>query len=340
MKMCIPCFLILHLVLFSARSQEVLAPGAQPQITTDSKEVVRLVYGQQNKIYYSMSGDKGLTFSTPILVAEVSKMHLGMTRGPQLATSRDFSIVTAMDQSGNIHSFTLIHKTGQWQKIENVNDVDSSAPEGLMSIAADDKNNFYAVWLDLREDHKNNICFSSLQKKSKWSANHFAYRSPDGHVCECCKPSIAVKGDRVSIMFRNWFRGSRDIYLINSSDRGQTFSAAQKLGHGTWPLKGCPMDGGGLALDSENNIHTAWQRERVIFYAMPGKAEQRIGDGRSVGLSGNLVTWQKGSDLILHRMNAEQRKIGEGTGLQVLEFKDQSILAVWEQENQIVFKKL
>ncbi len=337
-------FLIALLFAFlsvsNASAQTMLAPGEQPQIAVDSKGIIRLVFGQKDKILYATSTDKGKTFSKPVIVGEVAKMHLGMTRGPQLASSKDYSIVTAMDQPGNIHSFRLTHKTGKWEKISNVNDSDASAPEGLMSIAADDNNNFYAVWLDLRENRKNNIAFASMRANSKWTANKFAYKSSEDHVCECCKPSIAVKGSNVAIMFRNWLKGSRDLYLVNSSNSGQSFSEAQKLGKGTWPLKGCPMDGGGLYVDSKGEIHTAWQRDGQIYYAKPGEQEQKIGDGRHVGMDGNLVTWESGSDLIVKPINDEKRNIGEGTALKVVEFNDKSILAIWEKDDQILFKKL
>jgi hypothetical protein len=322
-----------------AVAQTTFARGEQPQITVDNKGLVRLVFGEKDKIYYSSSNDKGKTFSSPILVGEVKEMHLGMTRGPQLASSKDYSVVTAMDKPGNIHAFQLNHKSNKWDKIQNANDADDSAPEGLMSIAADDNNNFYAVWLDLREDRKNNICFSTL-KQSKWSTNKFAYKSPESHVCECCKPSIVAKGKTVSIMFRNWLKGSRDLYLISSTDGGQTFSNALKLGNGTWQLKGCPMDGGGLFIDTNNNIHTAWQREGIVYYVQPGQQEQKIGDGRHVGLSGNVITWEDGSDLMIRPMNGEPKKIGEGTALKIFGFNDKSILAVWEKDDQIVFKKI
>lgn len=220
----------------SVTAQTILAPGDQPQLTVDAKGKIRLVYGENDNIYFSTSSDNGKTFSLPQLVAQVNEMHLGMTRGPQLATSGDYSLITAMDKKGNIHAFKQSHKTGKWERIANVNSVDGSAPEGLMSIAADESNNFYAVWLDLRKDKMNNICFASL-KNSKWSTNKFVYKSPDEHVCECCKPSITVKGKTVAIMFRNWLRGSRDLYFITSKDGGQNFSDAQKLGNGTWPLK-------------------------------------------------------------------------------------------------------
>lgn len=331
---------LLNFFTLNAQAQTNLATGAQPQITVDAKEVLRVVYGDGENIYYSVSSDKGRTFSKPALVARVPEMHLGMTRGPQLATSKDFSIVTAMDKAGNINCFMLTHKTGKWDKIQNVNDVDRSAPEGLMSLSADNSNNFYAVWLDVREGRKNNICFSSLSKKSKWTNNRFVYKSPEGNVCDCCKPSIAVNGNNVSIMFRNWLKGSRDLYLITSSNAGQSFSEAQKLGNGTWPLKGCPMDGGGLSIDSENNIHTAWQRDGQIFYAQPGLPEEKIGDGRGVGMNAHLVWWEDGSNLTLKHLGGEKEKIGEGTALKAYEFTDKTILAIWQKDKQIVFKKL
>lgn len=335
----------LAILLFSftfahhVNAQTVLATGEQPQITLDDNGLVRLVFGLDDKILYATSVDNGKTFSQPIIIGKVEKMHLGMTRGPQLASSRDYSVVAAMDETGNIHSFRLTHKTGKWEKLSNVNDVEGSAPEGLMSVAADGNNNFFAAWLDLREYRKNNIAFSTLKNNSTWSENKFAYKSTEDHVCECCKPSIAAKGSHVSIMFRNWLKGSRDLYLVTSTNGGQDFSEAQKLGKGTWPLKGCPMDGGGLFIDSKNQIHTAWQRDGQIFYAEPGQQEEKIGEGRHVGMNGNLITWESGSDLIVKRLNNLEQKIGQGTALKVCELSDKSILAIWEKEEQILFKK-
>jgi hypothetical protein len=323
----------------STFSQTVLATGEQPQMTIDWKGIVRLTYGSGAKILYAESKDDGLTFSKPILVAEIQGMHLGMTRGPQIATAKDFSMITAMDKEGNIHSFVLDHKTGKWEKSGRVNDKDGSAPEGLMSITANENNRFYAVWLDLRNDRKNNICFASFEK-NKWSTNKFAYVSAEDHVCDCCKPSITAKGETVSIMFRNWLKGSRDLYLATSKDGGKTFAQAEKLGNGTWPLKGCPMDGGGVAIDAKNQTHTVWQRDGVVYYAQPGQPEQKIGEGRHVELNGNIISWESGSDLIVKGINKNSQKIGEGTALEVLALNDKSILAVWEKDDQIVFKKI
>jgi len=332
--------LALSVIWMSGYAQTTIASGDQPQVTVDKNGVIRIVYGEGDRIYYSFSTDNGKAFSQPGLVGEIEGMHLGMTRGPQLATSKDYSLVTAMDKKGNIHAFRISHKKGQWEKISNVNDSDGSAPEGLMSIAAGDNNTFYAVWLDLRENRQNNICLSILKSGSKWTKNKFVYKSPDGHVCECCKPSIVVKSNQVSIMFRNWSKGSRDLYVINSLNNGESFSDAQKLGNGTWVLNACPMDGGGLSIGENGAIHTAWQRDGQIFYATPGKPEQNIGQGRDVGLNGNLVFWQSGSDLMLKKINGEPKRVGNGTALSAIELKDGTILTIWQQDDQIMYMKM
>jgi hypothetical protein len=321
-------------------AQSILADGQQPQTTIDNKGRVRIVFGLGNKIFYSISKDRGVNFSEPVLIGEIEGMHLGMTRGPQLATSKDYSVVTAMDKKGNIHSFVLDHKNDTWTKIKNVNDLEASAPEGLMGVSADDNNNFYAVWLDLRDERKNNICFAVLSGNNSWSKNKFIYRSPDGHVCECCKPSVVARGNLVSVMFRNWLDGARDLYLTTSSDKGKTFTTAQKLGTGTWKLNACPMDGGDLSIDPGNAVHTVWQRDGQIFSAIPGQPEMLIGRGRNCSISDNVFGWAQGQQLIVKRGNAKELVLDDGSALKLAHFNNGEFFAVWENNKKIVYKTM
>lgn len=337
-------FLMVLLTSLSDPDGNVIATGKQPQLSIDSKGVVRTVFGRNDSIFCATSKDAGTTFSKPVWVGEVSEMHLGMGRGPQLASSEDFSIITAMDKSGDIHYFQLDHANDKWSRKGLVNDIPASAPEGLMGIAADKQNNFYAVWLDLRNDRKNKIGFASLPaKEGKWGKNAIVYTSPDETVCECCKPNIAVEGSQVVIMFRNWLDGSRDLYFVQSADRGKTFGAAQKLGNGTWKLKGCPMDGGAVTLDTNAGIHTVWQREGKVFYAKPGKNEVQIGKGRACYITGNnhpVMTWQEGKQLNVQELgSANPITIGEGSFLVAIRTTDRKMVYVWEKEDTIVFKK-
>jgi hypothetical protein len=141
-------------------------------------------------------------------------------------------------------------------------------------------------------------------------------------------------------MFRNWLNGSRDLYLATSKDGGKNFPAAEKLGKGTWPLNGCPMDGGGLSIDAQNVIHTAWQRDGIVYYAQPGKMEQEVASGRHVALQGNLISWEAGTDLFVADINGMPTRLGEGSAVEAIRLNDKAIIAVWERDDHIEFKRI
>ncbi|WP_239020955.1 sialidase family protein [Pontibacter arcticus] len=324
----------------------LLAAGRQPQVATDIAGTIRIVYGQSENIYCATSTDNGHTFSEPVLVAHLSGLYLGMSMGPQIASSALYSVVTAIDKGGNIHSYSLQHKTNKWTKAATVNNVTGSAPEGLMSLAADEKDTFYAVWLDVRDTKQNKIVLASASKNAaSWSDNKVVYQSPDETVCECCKPSITVQGKQVTLMFRNWIDGSRDFYLTTSKDGGKTFSKAQKLGKGTWQLKGCPMDGGGLTIDQHNKIQTVWQRDGKIYHVTPGATETEIGQGRNCRLSGTknpVIAWRDNNKMLKVKFlnTGKETTLGKGSYIETVELADKATLCVWENEDKIYFRKL
>ena len=336
------------LVSWASPVTRTLQPGMQPQVSIDSKGIIRLVFGRNDSIFCATSTDKALSFSASRFIGYVKGMHLGMTRGPQLASSRTASLVTAMDKSGDIHFFQLNHLTNKWVQKGFVNDARSSAPEGLMGIAADEADNFYAVWLDLRGDKQNNIYFSSLAAaETQWSKNRLVYKSPDMHVCECCKPSITVNNKTVAIMFRNWIEGSRDLYVMKSVDKGRSFEMAQKMGVGTWKLKGCPMDGGGLTFDNKGNIQTTWQRQGIIYTAKPGENEVRISAGKGSAIASSAITdrmiisYQDGENVKVVNAKDNKEILSEkGTALKLLLLSNGKVLCVWELNKTVMYRSL
>jgi hypothetical protein len=322
---------------------KILAEGNQPQVSVDNRSTVRIVYGQKDKIFCLESHDGGLSFPKPLLIAEVADMHLGMSRGPQLTSSNRYSVVTAMDKSGNIHWFRLNHASGKWESMGLINDRTGSAPEGLMNIASDNNDHFYAVWLDIRTGKHNQVYFADLAPKAtKWSKNRLLYMSPDEHVCECCQPHIAVNGTGVAVMFRNWLNGSRDLYLIRSQNSGTSFSSAQKLGAGTWKLNGCPMDGGGLTTKTASVV-TTWRREGTVYYCKPGQPETAIGQGRNSTIAATsadtFIGFQTVDTLKLVGLaNKKVRLIGTGEFMKLAVLPDKKIVCVWELDNKVILK--
>ena len=90
---------MLALSSIGAYCQIKIADGEQPQLTVGITGEIKIVFGKGDQILYTDSKDQGNTFGKPVVIATVPEMHLGMTRGPQLATSKDYSLVTAMDKT-------------------------------------------------------------------------------------------------------------------------------------------------------------------------------------------------------------------------------------------------
>lgn len=333
--------MVIFFASFHSPDKIIIGAGQQPQIGMDNTGTIRVVFGRSDSIFCVTSGNQGQTFGRPALVGVVRMMHLGMARGPQLATSAHYSVVTAMDKMGDIHFFLLNNKTGKWQNKGLVNDIRAVAPEGLMNIACDNQDNFYATWLDLRLNKRNNIFFSSLPAgHTHWLKNTLVYQSPDEHVCECCRPNIAVKGKNVAIMFRNWLNGARDLYLATSVDKGGSFKSAFKLGNGTWMLNACPMDGGGMIFNADNTVGTTWQRQGTVYYCKPGESEKDLGKGRDCSISSNanetLVALSEGGNLKYKNVQTnEVTVVGNGSYLKIIALPNRSVLCVWEENHEI-----
>lgn len=317
-------------------SEFIIAEGQMPDLTKDKNGVLHLVYGNGEKIMYCFSKDDGKSFSQPLLIYTLPKLAASHTRGPQITATTNGLLVTACSNTGNIFSF-IKTGTSNWKMNGKVNDKDTVAKENLMALSSDG-NKAYAVWLDLRDGH--NKIFGSLSSDGgkNWSKNIKVYESPDKTVCECCKPSVIMRGNIVYVLFRNWLNGNRDLYLAKSSDGGKSFSKAEKLGTGSWKLNGCPMDGGGLALDTGNPV-TVWNRNGIIYSCKPREEEKEVGKGRGCTLkniNGKIVyAWTENGEIVIMKNKGEKKTIGKGMQPVLEDAGDNKIICVWEAEKQI-----
>ena len=337
-------FILFLLLTIPVKVSAVDIKGQQPNVAIDSRGVIRLAYGDGEKIYCITSSTNGASFSEPVLVGQITGMHLGHTRGPQIASSKNYSLITAIDKAGNIHAYKLNHSSKRWSKSSNPNDKSGTVDEGLMALTADNEDNFYAVWLDVRTDKKNNIFFSSINGKSaKWSKNLMVYKSPDEHVCECCKPTIAYNNNRLVIGFRNWLMGARDIYYTVSTDKGKTFKSPKKSGTGTWRLNSCPMDGGGIAINKTGITSAAWRRNNDVYFWSENQPEKRIGTGRDVSMTQSkgktLITWQDNNIIKVRDLSKETAsEIGTGISPRIYLLANGKAMCVWEEDKVVRYK--
>ena len=311
--------------------------GQMPDISRDSRNNLHLVYGSGDSILYTMSANEGRSFLSPRLIAVVPGLAASHMRGPQIASTNNGVNVIACNNAGDIFSFSR-EESGNWLPAGKVNDLDTVAKEQLMDLSADGEH-YFAAWLDLRNKHNEIYGASSADAGKTWSRNQLIYASPDTTVCECCKPSVAVRGNNVYVMFRNWLNGNRDLYLIESSNNGASFNNAMKLGNNNWPLNGCPMDGGGLVVNDKGTPETVWRREKTIYTCEPGGAETAIGKGRSCTLESvdgkNVYAWSEDGKVVV--LNASGRKtiLGKGSMPVLKSVSPSAVLCVWQTEDQI-----
>ena len=326
----------------STHSPIISELGYQPSLSVDTTGIIRVVYGKGDSILLSTSRDSGRTFSEEILIDTLHGLHLGMSRGPQISSSANYTVVVAMNKPGDIHAYSLEHSKNMWTKRVKVNDVPRIAKEGLSSVASDQLDNFYVTWLDLRQDNRNKIYASrSAQGGEHWQENVLVYRSPDSSVCECCRPAIAVNGDKVFIMFRNWLNGSRDMNVAESGDQSVHFNQPVKLGDGTWKLKGCPMDGGGITVYKNGEVMTTWRREDTVFINVVNQSEQKLGSGKQSDITsyGNNygVTWVDENQIYFSSSKQPMASVlGKGSFPTIVALNNMEYLIAWESESKIM----
>jgi hypothetical protein len=332
-------------------------PARQPQLAANAS-LVALAFGAGNAIYVSTSHDQGRTFSAPAKAAEAQILPLGRHRGPRIALSGDTIVITAVagnKPDGGAHAHGLAadgdllawrSKDGgkTWSQGTTINDVPGSAQEGLHALASDGKGTLLAAWLDKRGGKGTKLYAArSDDDGATWSKNIAVYQSPDGSICECCHPSVAIDATgRMLVMWRNSLGGARDMYMATSRD-GVTFSTAQKLGTGTWHLNACPMDGGGIAVSS-TRVVTAWRRDGTIFLAEPGQPEKQAGAGKDVALalarSHTYALWVNGTSLEAWIDGKLEVLSAAGAFPSVTSLPAGGALAAWEENGTVEIHRL
>ncbi len=262
-------------------------PGAkQPQLAVSPDGRIYLAFGAGNAILCTASTDGGKSFAPPKKVGEAGVMALGMRRGPRIAASEKFVVVTAVvgeqgrGRDGDLLAWRSDNGGEKWVGPVKVNTEAGSAREGLQQLTIAPDGTFYCVWLDLREKATQVYGAASSDGGETWHDEKLIYSSPDGSVCQCCQPQATFDREGgLHVMWRNNLAGARDMYLANSKDNGRSFDRAKKLGRGTWPLDACPMDGGGIACDADGTVNTIWRRDHDLYSCTPGKLEMPLGKG-------------------------------------------------------------
>ena len=332
---------ILAPAFLAAAPVEIFPPelrgAVQPQVAVAPSGRIHVVFGKDNAVFHTTSLD-GRAFSAPVKIGELEKLALKMRRGPRVTATDKLVLVTAISHAdGNVHAWTSADTGKTWKETAPLNTVPKSAREGLQALAGDGRGIVAAVWLDMRGKGTEPWSRVSRDGGATWADEVSIYQSPDGHICECCVPTVAISPTgEIAAMWRNWLGGSRDMWLAVSRDGGKTFSGAQKLGSGTWKLNGCPMDGGAVAFAGDGQPLAVWRREKTIFASATPELEDRLSDSGlqpviQAGSRGVVTVWEERGGLMLKRDQAAPTQLSaNGRAAAMATTPDGSTVVAWE----------
>jgi hypothetical protein len=303
-------------VVYEGHADEI---PKQPQAFVSASGITHLTFGIGNQVHYSNITGEDLT--SPRIAFDVPNLSLGMRRGPRIADTGRSIVITAIGgregkgKDGDLLSYRSEDKGKTWTGPVRVNDVESSAREGLHAMTSTQQGVLWCVWLDLRTKKTELYAAKSEDDGRSWSRNQLVYRSPGGSVCQCCHPSIIAVSGSLHILFRNSIDGNRDMYLVSSNDQGTSFEPAKRLGMQHWMLDGCPMDGGMLTADSLGKITTVWRSGGTIYTTGERlNTETRLLTGEQPWIASNstgttiVSTTARQGDLILSRLNSSEKE--------------------------------
>lgn len=281
--------------------------GLQPQLAVAARGAVHLVYykgdPRAGDLFYARSEDAGATFSAPLAVNSQagSAIAAGTIRGAQLALGKANAVHIAWNGSGqgepkgpvNPDSnkagspmlYSRLGENGRAFEPQRNLMLHSFGLDGGGSVAADPSGNVYVAWHGIGLADASSKTASGEARRRLWIAKSAdggrsfapeekAWPQPTG-ACGCCGMKIfAGREGRVTALYRSATESvHRDIYLLDSHDRGRTFEGS--LLH-RWEINACPMSSMDIA-ESSRARFAAWETGGQVYWAPLAAGGSRAG---------------------------------------------------------------
>src|SRR5512137_2503388 len=179
--------------------------------------------GSTSDIYFARSTDNGSSFGGVVRVDDAS------------ANTDQVMPRIAVDSAGKLHVAWTDARLGTYSKIYYANSTDNgttwSANVGVNAtgagsqvnsgIAVDSSNNIYIVWEDLRSGYH-----VYMSKSTNGGTSFGASAKLDSSSSQARNPAICVaQNDNVTVAWQDSSNSNWDIFLVTSTDGGQSFGS-------------------------------------------------------------------------------------------------------------------
>jgi hypothetical protein len=296
------------------------AGGIQPQVATDERAVIHLIYFRgdpsHGDAFYARSQDDGRSFSAPIRVNSVagSVMATGTVRGAQIAVGRGGRVHVAWNSSTPTSPgatpmyYTRLTDTGTAFEPQRNVMRDGYNIDGGGAVAADRLGHVYVVWHanapGERDEGTRRLWIARSQDDGRtFEHERPIFDDPTG-ACGCCGiGAIAASTGSLFVLFRSAFEiVHRDMYLLTSRDNGGSF-AGRKVD--LWNVGACVMSTQTFS-EGRAGVYTAWETEGQVYLARvdaatggvaqktPAPGADRTRKHPAVAINGNgdvLLAW-------------------------------------------------
>jgi len=153
---------------------------------------------------------------------------------------------------GHIY-YTLSKDNGKtWVEKQKLVQIKNARSQSFYDVALLPDGEVGISWLDSRKISGDKEGSTLYFAKSKGSKGFVGQKPLVGSTCQCCRTELFVNSrSEIYVAFRNITKGSiRDMFQVNSSDNGLTFSLPKRIGKDNWKINGCPHTGPSLASDA------------------------------------------------------------------------------------------
>lgn len=235
-------------------------PGALSAALAASGDATYLVLGMDDQLLVARSL-AGAPFSVPIQAnLGTSAFVMWIERPAIVATAPDRVSVSWLDKSDDQQTSVWLASSSDAGQSFAAGQRQASVTEGetaMVNLAGERDSPPVLAWLQ-----DGNLAFARATAADGLPE----VQAIDEQVCDCCQPQPLVRGDTVTIAFRNLERDAqsrdiRDIFVIASADGGRSFGSPVRVSDAHWYLNACPISGPALATDGER-MYVSWMDGR------------------------------------------------------------------------------
>jgi hypothetical protein len=265
--------------------QRVPGGGIQPQVATDGKGTVHLVYFKgkpdAGDLYYVKSVDNARTFGPAIRVNsdDNSALAIGNVRGAHIALGKNGRVHVAWmgsksapqkgakDAPGMLYA-RLADGGKAFEPQRNVIQ-QAYGLDGGGTVTADAAGNVYVYWNGDNEgkgEANRRIFVVRSTDEGKTFEKEMPALAQNTGACSCCGMAASTDGKgNVFVLYRSASDEgrNRDMYLIVSRDKGAT-SQGTKVAE--WQINACPLSTANLH-DTGNGVLAAWETKLQVYFS-------------------------------------------------------------------------